>query len=127
MSYYNYKNYQEYDFGEGKVIAKQPLDFEVEFYDENPPNTSNNNIQSNNKPRLNQYKRKKITQRKLKKLHRERCYSVWNRGKYYDKYYLSGRKKVAKKITNKKLRQYKGYVGDGGNYRKFHDYWWNIF
>lgn len=56
MSFYKY---EEYDFGEGKIIAKQPLDFEVEFYDENPPNTSNNNIQSNNKPRLNQYKKKR--------------------------------------------------------------------
>ena len=123
MSFYKY---EEYDFGDGKAIARQPLNFEVEFYDENPPNTNNNNIQSNNKPRLNQYKRKKITQRKLKKLHKERCYSVWSRGKYYTKYYLSGKKKLAKKITNRKLRQYKGYVGDGGDYRKFHDYWWNV-
>ena len=122
MSYYNYKNYEEYDFGDGKVKAKQPLDFEVEFYEENSPKANKNNTQPNSKPRLNRYKRKKITKRKLKRLQKIGKWIVSDRKGYYKRLYFSGKKKLAKKITNRKLRQYKGYVGDGGDYRKFHDY-----
>lgn len=43
---------------------------------------------------------------------------------YRDKYSLE-RKKIFKKISNKRVRQYDGEI-PGGKYRLCFDYWWTI-
>lgn len=78
------------------------------------------------KERLNQYERKKIDKKKLDKLYGVVWWAVWNNGEYKGRSYLSNRKKFAKKMTNKKIRQYKGSIGNGSCYRKIYNYWWEV-
>lgn len=47
---------------------------------------------------------------------------------YYKRYYYSDKKKHAKRMSNKKVRKYKPYVGlRGSDYRKIFDYWGNVY
>lgn len=54
-------------------------------------------------------------------------WAVWNKGEYKKRCYLSRRRKWAKKRTNTKIRNYKDYIGNSGEYRKHHEYWWEIW
>lgn len=82
---------------------------------------------------MNGYERKKITQKKMKKLyHKKKSYFVCKREKggkeYYQRLYLSGCRKYAKRETNRKLRNSKvDYDLKGCAYRRKFDYWWTLF
>ena len=43
------------------------------------------------------------------------------------RYYNSNRRKVAKRISEKKIRQYKGHIDNGSCYKKLTEYQWNIW
>ncbi len=79
------------------------------------------------KIRLHQYYRNQIDKKKLNKLYNITWWAVWNKGEYKKRCYLSRRRKWAKKRTNTKIRNYKDYIGNGGEYRKHHEYWWEIW
>lgn len=48
---------------------------------------------------------------------------------FFRRFYLSGRKKFAKKQTNKRLRthNYKYFDRNYSGYRKVFDYWWTVY
>lgn len=83
--------------------------------------------------RLNRYDRKRITQRKMKKLHDNNCYFVYLKddnkgGKYYQPLYLSGCRKYAKRRTNRILRKsMNDFNLRGCAYRRKFDYWYTLF
>lgn len=79
------------------------------------------------KHRLPQYYRKQIDGIKLDRLENPGWWLVSNEKPYKRRCYYSGRKKMAKKRTNKKIRHYKGEIGNNGSYRKLYDYWCDIF
>ncbi len=81
----------------------------------------------------NRYYSDKKAKNRLKKLYEQGVYSVYkaknkDTGKeYLYKFYLSGRKKMAKKQTNKKVRNKNNFPLKGAGYRKVYDYWWEVY
>lgn len=81
----------------------------------------------------NRYYSDKKAKNRLKKLHEQGVYSVYkaknkdNGKEYLYKFYLSGRKKMAKKQTNKKVRNRNNFPLKGAGYRKVYDYWWEVY
>lgn len=52
----------------------------------------------------------------------------WN-GRYWKRVHSHGcnrgrRTRLLKKMSNRKVRYYKGKIGDGGKYRRCYDYWY---
>ena len=81
------------------------------------------------KSRLNKYGRKKITQSKLKKLNQCTWWVTYyneNEG-YYERCYVSGRKRYAKYCSKRKVRHRNDFALKGNGYRKVYDYWWDVF
>ena len=82
---------------------------------------------------MNRYDRKRITQNKLKKKCRDYVYFVEEKtdddGKaYYQRFYMSGVRKLAKRETNRRLRKSKNdYKLRGCAYRRKFDYWNTLF
>lgn len=79
--------------------------------------------------RLNRYERKKITQKRLKKIH---SYTWWTTSydenlDIYKRHYISGCKKYAKYCSRRKVRNSFDFPLKGNGYRKCFDYWWTIF
>lgn len=79
----------------------------------------------------NRHERKLIEKHKLYKLYEETkrmCRAgAWDNGKRIIKYYvLPHRKKYLKRQCSKKARKAK-YMNDGCFYRRFYDYWWELF
>lgn len=75
------------------------------------------------------YKRKCGDKKRLNKLIKQGSYFIatYNR-KYPKRFYLSGKRKVCKYITNKQIRHHKEIcVNMPSYYRKVYDYWWTIF
>jgi hypothetical protein len=78
------------------------------------------------KVRLNQYARKQICKAKLNRLHDEGSWwTVWDKGTYKVRCYISPRAKHYKKYSNKKVRKTQN-IGNHGNYRKIYDFWWEV-
>lgn len=80
----------------------------------------------------NRYMRKFIGRKKLKKLYDKGVYNVWEKdgenGTFLTQFYLSGSKKVAKKCSNKTIRQSRNnFPLNGSGYRKKYDYWWLVY
>lgn len=82
---------------------------------------------------MNNYERKKLTQKKMKKLHEKHVYFITDKttesGKiYYQRLYLSGCRKYAKRETNSKIRNSKSDFNlKGCAYRRKFDYWNTLF
>lgn len=82
---------------------------------------------------MNKYERKKITQKKMKKLHENGVYFVSCKSnkdgcEYYQPLYLSGCRKYAKRRTNRMLRKSRNDFNlKGCAYRRKFDYWWTLF
>lgn len=81
---------------------------------------------------MNRYERKKLTQKKMKNLYDNKVYFVYKHEKdgkeYYQRLYMSGGRKYAKRETNRKLRNSKvDYKLNGCAYRRKFDYWWTLF
>lgn len=73
------------------------------------------------------HKRKREDKRRLKYMVNKQ-YDEENDNYYHKRYYLSGRKSFAKKMSNKKVRKYRPYVPlKGAEYRKVYDYWWTVY
>ena len=110
-------------------ISQQNLEEAIEWFDVNNPKS----IKNKNKPRLNQYERKKITQQKLQKI-KDICsyYVVSERDGYLERNYLTNhsnkysRTVYYKKYSNIKVRRNKEFKLKGNSYRKVFDYWWQI-
>ena len=127
-----------FDFGEGEMKIEGWYGSEDAYYEMCLPEESGydeynqeynyhkHEPKKKYKKRLNQYERKKIDKIKLDKLSKIRWWAVWDNGKYKSRCYLSDRRKFAKKMANKKIRQYKGDIGNGSCYRKIYDYWWEV-
>ena len=82
---------------------------------------------------MNYYDRKKLTQKKMKKLHDKGSYFVSQRTTendevYYQRFYLSGCRKYAKRRTNRIIRKSKSdFKLKGCAYRRKFDYWYTLF
>ena len=70
--------------------------------------------------------RKKNDQEKIKRLRKVGWWLTGKQDGYYKRYYHSRARKVVKRIANKKVRRARD-IGNYGNYRKVHDYWWELF
>ena len=46
---------------------------------------------------------------------------------YYKRLYRGSRSKLLKKLSNKKIRRYKGYIPNGRWCYKIYDYWWEMY
>lgn len=84
------------------------------------------------KKRLNKYLRKKITLQKYEKLGkilRHGCYGVYydKQKQRYTRIYLSGRRKVIRKESEKKVRKTNNFKFNGSNFKKVHDFWYELF
>ena len=70
--------------------------------------------------------------RKLKKMYNNVCeFDEDSRGRtvatpYYCRCYRSKMSSYCKKLTNRKVRRYKGEIHKGGNYRRVFDMWWEL-
>jgi hypothetical protein len=82
-------------------------------------------------------KRSRMIKRK-KKLRRlfdpKRSYAVLWHGDWENpngwltlKSYGCNRVRFYKKYSNRKVRRYKGEIGNGNHYRKIFDYWWTLY
>jgi len=127
-----------FDFGEGKMKMEWWYGSEDAYYEMCLPEKSGYDVYnceySYHKPkqkqkykkRLNQYEKKGIDKIKLDQLSNTVWWAVQDNGEYKNRNYLSNKRKVAKKTTNKKIRQYKGKINNGGSYKKIYDYWWSV-
>lgn len=84
------------------------------------------------KIRDNRYTSKQKDKIKVEKLVKENSYfysikTSENEVEYNTRFYLSGCRKLAKQVSNKKVRRYQGYIADHGGYRKIEDYWSYLF
>lgn len=126
-----------FDFGEGlmsPLSGKQSEDayyemriqWEEELQLEQKYYYINHESKSKRKTRLNQYARKKICKTKLDKLYNEGgWWTVWDKGTYKIRHYISPRAKHYKKYSNKKVRKTKN-IGNHGKYRGVYDFWWEV-
>ena len=46
---------------------------------------------------------------------------------YFRRDWRGSRSKIFKKVSNKKIRSYKGDIPKNGGYRKVFDFWWEIY
>ena len=82
---------------------------------------------------MNRYDRKRITQKKMKKLHDNDCYFVDLKedsegDENYQPLHLSGCRKYAKRRTNRILRKSRNDFNlRGCAYRRKFDYWYTLF
>lgn len=108
--------------------------------------------QNKNKPRLNKYERNKKYKQKLRRIADETSNYVgggavrigyddkysWYDGnhiclddectKYIKRVYISEwSSKYHKRLSNRRVRRYKGYIPSGCWYQKLYDYWWEMF
>lgn len=80
----------------------------------------------------NRYERKRKTQLKMRKLYDDDCYFVTRKGSreesYYQRLYLSGKRKFSKQRTNRKIRGNRNeMMKKGCAYRREFDYWYTLF
>ena len=125
---------EAFDFGEGEMRIEGLLGSEDAYYEMCLPEECGSDTyvykkpkpKSNNKTRLNRHKRKRICKNKLDKLENVQWWAVSDVGTHKYRCYLSGRRKVARKVSDRKVRKYKKGISNGGNYRKIHDYWYEV-
>ena len=141
---------ESFDFGEGSMSIdgwygsedayyEMRIQFEEGFEDDEAYRQSLHLLdlldcsKSKRKPKLNRHTKKKITQYKLKRLHRLLCWNVVS-GVIEDgsviflkRYYRGKRSRYLKQQSNKKVRHYKGSIKNGGHYRRIFDYWWELY
>lgn len=54
-------------------------------------------------------------------------YDETNSKGHYKRYYRGSRSKFLKKLSNKKIRNYRGYVENKGNkHKRLYDFWWEL-
>ncbi len=81
------------------------------------------------------YRRSRERNRRLKKLY-NKTKTSYGAGAYYDECkgrYIKycpkkpGAAKYLRKVSNKKVRKYKGYLKQGASYRKVDEYQWKLY
>ena len=120
-----------FDFGEGRMCV---CNGEKDCYKRallnrcwlEECNSNNNNQRIRQKTRLNHYARKQIDKKKIEKLDGTKWWLVNNVKPYKRRDYFGKRRKHIKRVSNRKVRQYKEDISDGGYYRKIYDYWWEL-
>lgn len=70
--------------------------------------------------------RKKIDQKKIRRLWDVGWWLSGKRDGYYKRFYYSDRRGHIKKAANRKVRKATD-IGNYGNYRKVYDFWWQLF
>ena len=78
------------------------------------------------KPKSRNYQKIEIDRNKLKKLQNETWWAVNDTEGYLRRDYVSGRRVVAKRLANKKVRR-ASKVSDGSNYKKIYDVEYSVF
>lgn len=128
-----------FDFGEGPMEMEGLLGSEDVYYrmfiNDNTDRSDEISyeeelselVNQKNKKRLNRYKRKRVTKKKINKL---KSIGVWYAISYKSPHlriYRGKRGKYIKKEANKTVRRYNGSISNGGKYRKIYPYWNNLF
>lgn len=73
------------------------------------------------------WQRKAIDQEKMRKLQERTWEFVWDRGSHLQRSYYSRRRKVLLRVSNKKVRKYRGDLVNGSHYKRVYDLYWNLF
>lgn len=137
---------EPFDFGTGLITndCKQSEDAYYEMIEQDLECWLENYLEPTLEPSLgmekdlkirdNRYARKCIEKKILKDLQSKNVYQIYEKtdeetgNKYLKISYCSRRKRNAKKMTNRKLRQSRQAVSlRNGEYRKVFDYWWEVF
>lgn len=133
---------EPFDFGSG-LITNDSKESEDAYYEMQEQDLEElldnieseiNEVERKNRKRLNRYARKQRAKRKKKRLADQGVYFVYEKecretgNKYVTQFYLTGSRKLAKRETNRKIRNSKNdFSLKGGGYRKKFDYWWTVF
>lgn len=75
----------------------------------------------------NSRKRKREDQKRIGSLYNKTCMLVSKEDGYYKRHYLSGKRQVLRRRSNKKVRQYKGVINNGSHYKRIYDFDWNLY
>lgn len=140
-----YRSLQDkpFDFGNG-LITNDSCETEEAIYEMEEQNLEEfidsivYDRERNQKPkkskRLDRYSRKQKGKSHFERLAKQGVYFVYETEneqtgkKYVKRLYLSGCRKLAKRETNRKVRNSKNdFSLKGGGYRKKFDYWWTLF
>lgn len=132
---YRSLNGKSFDFGSGPIVAtsmnnedvywkmeQQGIEDRIEDFNHTTPKT-----RKRYKP--NRYERKYIKRSRLEEIHKEVLHAVWydKKKEIYKRCYYSGRKRLAKKQTNKKIRRIEDFSANRSSYKKLYDYWGTVF
>ncbi len=128
-----------FDFGEGDmkmtgVYGSEDAYYEMDienYIDQVESRAVEYKPKTKIRKRTHPYYRKKIDQRKMRKLRDEIWWGVRkkvsdNGDVYYKRDYVSSRRKWIRKRANKKVRKTNN-VGNHGNYRRVYEFWWDIW
>ena len=145
LNAYRTLNGQSFDFGNGLIINDSKISedvyWKIEQYDleelisgyfllMNEEDYTYRDLKKKKyKCRLNKYERKQIDNKKLNKLYEIGKYScgVSEYKGHLARWYMSGRKKYAKKYSNSKVRKFKDFKLKCAGYRRVFNYWINVY
>lgn len=127
-----------FDFGEGDMKIEGWYGSEDAYYEMCLPEECRYNIKTpsplysksksktNKKYRPNHHARKQVEKKKLDKLYNTSAWwAVIDKNTHKKRnYILNG--KYCRKYSNRCVRRYRKEIGNGGNYRKLYDYWWEV-
>lgn len=128
---------EDFDFGTGLIINEmslgsedayyemdlQSLEEALEYWDYKRPVEKK---KKKHKPTKRYFAEKE--KRDLKRLHEISPESVWDRDNWLKRGYRGSRSAHLKKVSNKKVRRYKGELSKKGtDYRKVYDYWYILY
>ena len=120
----------ELDYAELSFEEKEEIEEELEETLENYKKLRKKELAIKNRC-LNRYEKKLMDKRKNEKLKNITWMYVGNKvndnnEKYLKRVYCSDRRKYANKFSEKRVRNYKGTISNGGSYRKLYPYWNDI-
>lgn len=127
-----------FDFGEGEMRIEGWYGSEDAYYEMCLPEESGwdeyyyEHFYHKYKPKpklkykASRYCKKQKYKQRLEKLCHIRWWAVTDMNTHKRRCYMSGRRKYARKQSNKKVRNYKSGISNGGNYRKVYDFWWEV-
>lgn len=132
---YRYLEGQPFNFGDGLIINESKVSEDVyhkmELYRlKDLLSYNNNDLKQHRKTRLNRYERKKITQKRLKKVADLYGYFIRfdEKKQIYTRRYISGVRGYAKWCSRRKIRnRYDFATYKSNSYRRLFDYWYTIF
>lgn len=127
---------ESFDFGEGEMKIEGWYGSEDAYYEISIQSliSEYEDNQYHKEEMHNKVKKRKINRHDLNLFHRAKLdelsklkwWTVSDKGTHKKRCYLSDRRKVAKRQSNKQVRNYKLSITKGSNYRKIYDFWWEI-